>query len=57
MSAVLVNQNKKETTKMTPNDIVTDISTVKVDNINWRTYATYCISGGQTQVADDQSSY
>ena len=41
---------------MTPNDIATDISG-QVENINWRTYATYCISGGQCNVADDQSSY
>ena len=42
---------------MTPNDIVTNISEVNVENINWRTFATYCMSGGQMSVADDQSSY
>ena len=42
---------------MTPNEIATDISAIKVENINWRTFATYCMSGGRMNVADDQSSY
>lgn len=41
---------------MTPNDIATDISG-QVENINWSTMPTYCISGGQLHVADDQSGF
>lgn len=42
---------------MTPSDIATDISglhPVGAGNINWSTSATFCISGGQMNVADDQ---
>ena len=61
MSAALVNQKKEKETKMTPNDIATDISgltPVGEGNINWSTMATYSWGGsGGGQVPDDQRSW
>ena len=45
---------------MTPNDIATDIAglnPVGEGNINWSTSPTFCISGGQMNVADDQRTW
>ncbi len=57
----LVNQNKKENDKMTPNDIATSIAglgpVVDNGNIGYSTSPTFCCSGGQYGVADDQRSW
>ena len=45
---------------MTPNEIATSIGGLKPaggGDINWSTTATFCISGGQTGIADDQSTW
>ena len=44
---------------MTPNDIATSVaalSPIGKGGVNWSTMPTYCMSGGQMMVADDQRS-
>lgn len=45
---------------MTPNDIATSIAGLRPvgeENINWSTSATFCTSGGQMGIADDQRQW
>lgn len=45
---------------MTPSDIATSVAGLGPTgegNINWSTMPTYCISGGRTGIADDQSGW
>lgn len=45
---------------MTPDEIATGIAglgPVGEGNINWSTMATFCFSGGQPGVADDQRTW
>jgi len=43
---------------MTPSEIATNVTGLKPvgeGNVNWSSMPTYCVSGGQLNVADDQN--